>query len=125
MKSVAEGEESMSWYARRRAGGSRALPPVLWVLGVLWGVGAFAAPGAQAAEPPIELDLRGVPLGTAVNAISIQSGAQILFVDREGTLPTRVVTLTAKPRSVEGALQLLCKAAECYWWKDADGIYLI
>src|SRR5438445_620589 len=121
MKSVAEGEESMSGYSRRRAGGSRALPAIVLAMGVLLGAAAFAAPGAQAAEPPIELDLRAVPLGTAVSAISIQSGAQILFVDREGTLPTRVVTLTAKPRSVEDALRRLCQAAECYWWKDADG----
>src|SRR5207302_2084537 len=61
----------------------------------------------------------------AVNMVSVQSGAQILFVDREGTLPNRVVTLTAKPRNVEVALGLLCKAAQCYWWKDADGIFMI
>ena len=46
-------------------------------------------------------------------------------MDREGTLPSRVVTLTTKPRGVEDALKQLCRAAERYWWKDADGIYMI
>src|SRR5436853_259534 len=111
----------MSWYSRRRAGGSQAIPLVLWAVAVALGASVVIAPAPRAEGLPISLDLRGVPLGMAVNMVSVQSGAQILFVDREGTLPNRVVTLTAKPRNVEVALGLLCKAAQCYWWKDADG----
>src|SRR5438874_2586888 len=122
---MAERGERMSWYSRPRAGRSHAIPLVLLAVGVLVSAGMLLAPALRADELPISLDLRGVALGMAVNMVSVQSGAQILFVDREGTLPGRLVTLTARPRNVEVALRLLCRAAECYWWKDADGIYMI
>src|SRR5712692_523569 len=122
---MAERGERMSWYSRRRAGGSQAIPLILLAVGVLMSASLLLAPALRADELPISLDLRGVALGMAVNMVSVQSGAQILFVDREGTLPMRAVTLTAKPHNVEEALRYLCTAAQCYWWKDADGIYMI
>ena len=66
----------MNWYSRRRAGRSQAIRPLLLALGVALGSSAMAAPVGRTAEQPIDLDLRGVPLGIAVTTISLQSGAQ-------------------------------------------------
>ena len=92
-------------------------------LALLSGARAFAEPPAQ---PGLELDLRDVPLVTAINMLIAQTGAEISFVDPEGKLAGRkVVLLSAHPKNVEEALQKICRATGCYFEKESGGEYVI
>src|SRR5947209_15365962 len=96
---------------------------VLLALALSAGVRAFAdtAPGGG-----LELDLRDVPLVTAINMLIAQSGAEISFVDPEAKLQSRkVVFLSVRPKSVEDALQKICRATGCYFEKEPGGEYVI
>jgi hypothetical protein len=93
---------------------------------------AVAVPtgGYAATEPPsqpgLELDLRDVPLVTAINMLIAQSGAEISFVDPEGKLQGRkVVLLSARPHNVDEALQKICRATGTYFEKEPGGEYVI
>ena len=95
----------------------------LFALALLSGARAFAesTPGGG-----LELDLRDVPLVTAINMLIAQSGAEISFVDPEAKLENRkVVFLSIKPKSVEEALQKICRASGCYFEKEPGGEYVI
>ncbi len=86
--------------------------------------------GVSHAEPAagtgLELDLRDVPLVTAINLLVAQSGAEISFVDPEGKLQSRkVVFLSMRPKSVEEALQKICRASGCFFEKEPGGEYVI
>src|SRR5215216_4460754 len=90
----------------------RAWAPLL-ALTLLSGARAFAEPAAGTA---LELDLRDVPLVTAVNMLIQQSGAEISFVDPDGKLQGRkIVFLSVRPKTVEDALQKICRASGCYF----------
>jgi hypothetical protein len=82
--------------------------------------------GESAPGGGLELDLRDVPLVTAINMLIAQSGAEIAFVDPEAKLENRkVVFLSVKPKSVEDALQKICRATGCYFEKEPGGEYVI
>src|SRR2546428_5916271 len=87
---------------------------------------AFPTGGRAFAGPPspsgLELDLRDVPLVTAINMLIAQTGAEISFVDPEGKLAGRkVVLLSAHPKNVEEALQKICRATGCYFANESGG----
>jgi len=110
---------------RRRFAASvrRAWAPVL-ALALLSGARAFA--DTVPAAGGLELDLRDVPLVTAINMLIAQSGAEISFVDPEAKLQSRkVVFLSIKPKSVEDALQKICRATGCYFEREPGGEYVI
>src|SRR5712691_12314813 len=91
---------------------------------------AFPTGGRASAEPPsqpgLELDLRDVPLVTAINMLIAQTGAEISFVDPEGKLAGRkVVLLSARPKDVEEALRKICRATGSYFEKEPGGEYVI
>src|SRR5712692_4671805 len=91
---------------------------------------AFPTGGRAFAEPPspssLELDLRDVPLVTAINMLIAQTGAEISFVDPEGKLAGRkVVLLSAHPKDVEEALRKICRATGSYFEKEPGGEYVI
>jgi hypothetical protein len=108
---------------RRRNGALRwAVVPVL-ALGLAPGRPVFA--GTQP-PPGLELDLRDVPLVTAIDMLIAQSGAEISFVDPGGKLSGRKIELlSARPHSVDEALQKICRAAGCYFEKEPGGEYVI
>src|SRR5437016_5920776 len=100
----------------------RAWAPIM-ALALLSGARAFAE---TAAGSGLELDLRDVPLVTAINMLIAQTGAEISFVDPEGKLAGRkVVLLSAHPKNVEEALQKICRATGCYFEKESGGEYVI
>src|SRR5947208_12338973 len=100
----------------------RAWAPLLAML-LLSGARAFAETAPSAG---LELDLRDVPLVTAINMLIAQSGAEISFVDPEAKLQSRkVVFLSVRPKSVEDALQKICRATGCYFEKEPGGEYVI
>src|SRR5437588_3852882 len=100
----------------------RAWAPML-ALALLSGARAFGEPAAGGG---LELDLRDVPLVTAVNMLIQQSGAEISFVDPEGKLQGRKITfLSVRPKSVEDALQKICRASGCYFEKEPGGEFVI
>lgn len=88
-----------------------------------------AAPVASAPkvgpDTPLELVLRETPLGVAMNSLTLQTGVQILFVDPEGKLLARKVSLNVTAKNVEEAIRRICTAAQCYYRKDEDGVYEI
>jgi type II secretory pathway component GspD/PulD (secretin) len=91
---------------------------------------AFPTGGRAFAEPPapsgLELDLRDVPLVTAINMLIAQTGAEISFVDPEGKLAGRkVVLLSARPKDVEEALRKICRATGSYFEREPGGEYVI
>src|SRR5438067_2390727 len=107
---------------RQRMPLHQAWAPLL-ALALLSGARAMAesAPGSG-----LELDLRDVPLVTAINMLIAQSGAEISFVDPDAKLQSRkVVFLSIKPKSVEDALQKICRATGCYFEKEPGGEYVI
>jgi type II/III secretion system protein len=82
---------------------------------------AEPAPGAG-----LELDLRDVPLVTAINLLIAQSQAEISFVDPDGKLAAKKVAfLSMRPKSVEEALQKICRATGCYFEREPGGEYVI
>src|SRR3954449_10661767 len=86
--------------------------------------------GVCHAEPAtgggLELDLRDVPLVTAINLLIAQSQAEISFVDPDGKLQgKKVAFLSMRPKTVEEALQKICRATGCYFEKEPGGEYVI
>jgi general secretion pathway protein D len=86
--------------------------------------------GVCQAEPAIgngiELDLRDVPLVTAINLLVAQTQAEISFVDPEGKLQNRKVAfLSMRPKSVEEALQKICRSTGCHFEREPGGEYVI
>jgi general secretion pathway protein D len=111
-----------------RSGRCRGSRTLVWVGAPVLALALLA--GAARADPSagthLELDLRDVPLVTAINLLIAQSGAEISFVDPDGKLQTRKVEfLTMRPKSVEEALQKICRAAGCYFEKEPGGEYVI
>jgi general secretion pathway protein D len=86
--------------------------------------------GIGRAEPAggtgIELDLRDVPLVTAINLLIAQTQAEISFVDPDGKLQSRkVALLSMRPKTVEEALQKICRATGSYFEREPGGEYVI
>lgn len=111
-----------------RQRGRRALllsmaPLLALALLVVPSTGGFADPPAH---PGLELDLRDVPLVTAIDMLIAQTGAEISFIDPEAKLANRkVVLLSARPKNVEDALQQICRATGCYFEKEPGGEFVI
>jgi general secretion pathway protein D len=85
---------------------------------------AGAAP-AVSPDTPLELTLRETSLGIAINTLAAQTRAQVLFVDQEGKLLNRKVSLNLVAKNTEDAVKKLCLAAQCYYRKDEDGVFYI
>src|SRR6476660_8360688 len=109
---------------RRRHGVSvRGAWAPLVALALLSGTRAMAD---SAPVGGLALDLRDVPRVTAVNMLVAQPGAEISFVDPEAKLQSRrAVFVSIKPKTVEDALQKICRATGCYFEKEPGGEYVI
>src|SRR2546423_4235542 len=108
--------------SRWRVPAQRVLAPLL-ACALLVGGRAHAEP---AAGTGLELDLRDVPLVTAINLLIAQSQAEISFVDPDGKLAgKKVAFLSMRPKSVEEALQKICRATGCYFEREPGGEYVI
>lgn len=98
-----------------------AWAPVM-ALALMSGIGR----AEPAAGTGIELDLRDVPLVTAINLLIAQTQAEISFVDPEGKLQNRKVAfLSMRPKNVEEALQKICRATGSYFEREPGGEYVI
>jgi general secretion pathway protein D len=106
----------------RRGSASRwAWAPVL-ALALVAGVGRAEPAGGNG----IELDLRDVPLVTAINLLIAQTQAEISFVDPDGKLQNRKVAfLSMRPKGVEEALQKICRATGSYFEREPGGEFVI
>src|SRR4051812_35232210 len=111
------------WDGRSRVGRAfrRAWAPAV-ALALMTGV-ACADP---VAGNGLELDLRDVPLVTAINLLIAQSQAEISFVDPDGKLQgKKVAFLSMRPKTVEEALQKICRATGCFFEKEPSGEFVI
>jgi hypothetical protein len=82
----------------------------------------------RAAEPAplITLELAKVPLSQVIQLLASNGGVEIIINDPEGKLADRSIPyISIKQRTIEKALELVCKTAEAHYQRDKDGIYII
>lgn len=82
----------------------------------------------RAAEPAplITLELAKVPLSQVIQLLASNGGVEIIINDPEGKLADRSIPyISIKQRTIEKALELVCKTSEAHYQKDKDGIYII
>jgi hypothetical protein len=90
---------------------------------------AGAAPALAAREdssPPIDLELADAPLSQVVQLLIANSNAEIVFDDPEGKLADKKIRfISIKNKTLEKALEIVCRAVDVHFTRDADGIYHI
>lgn len=92
----------------------------------LLAVGLSGAARAEGRSRTVSIDLAQVPLSQVVQLLASSAQVEIVFNDPEGKLADRRITyISLKDKTIDQALEKVCRAAQVFYERDKDGVYFI
>src|SRR5436190_24273870 len=92
----------------------------------LLAVGLTGAARAEGRSRTVSIDLAQVPLSQVIQLLASSANIEIVFNDPEGKLADRRITyISLKDKTIDQALDKVCRIAQVFYERDKDGVYFI
>src|SRR4051812_20169941 len=93
---------------------------------VLLAAGLAGAARAESQSRTVSIDLADVPLGRVIQLLASSANVEIIVNDPEGKLADRRLALVSlRDKTIEKALEYVCKVANVYYDRDKDGVFFV